>query len=129
MVQKASSGGKSTALDKSSTSSKNASTSTEGLAISDTMTGSSNQETDSTDLLGSDLSNTAIIHETGQLTLEGFPLSVPADQMRLIENINTLIAELAIEKEELVQALSTELSQTARVKVNSESNHDFCMVP
>lgn len=31
MVQKASSGGKSTALDKSSTSSKNASTSTEGL--------------------------------------------------------------------------------------------------
>ncbi|CAF1963494.1 protein BLISTER [Brassica napus] len=116
MVQKASSGGKSTALDKSSTSSKNASTSTEGLAISDTMTGSSNQETDSTDLLGSYLSNTAIIHETGQLTLEGFPLSVPADQMRLIENINTLIAELAIEKEELVQALSTELSQTARVK-------------
>ncbi|CAN7049085.1 unnamed protein product [Brassica oleracea var. botrytis] len=116
MVQKASSGGKSTALDKSSTSSKNASTSTEGLAISDTMTGSSNQETDSTDLLGSDLSNTAIIHETGQLTLEGFPLSVPADQMRQIENINTLIAELAIEKEELVQALSTELSQTARVK-------------
>ncbi|XP_013747713.2 protein BLISTER-like [Brassica napus] len=116
MVQKASSGGKSTALDKSSTSSKHASTSTEGLAISDTMTGSSNQETDSTDLLGSDLSNTAIIHETGQLTLEGFPLSVPADQMRLIENINTLIVELAIEKEELVQALSTELSQTARVK-------------
>ncbi|CAN7049366.1 unnamed protein product [Brassica rapa subsp. trilocularis] len=116
MVQKASSGGKSTALDKSSTSSKHASTSTEGLAISDTMTGSSNQETDSTDLLGSDLSNTAIINETGQLTLEGFPLSVPADQMRLIENINTLIAELAIEKEELVQALSTELSKTARVK-------------
>ena len=31
MVQKASSGGKSTALDKSSTSSKHASTSTEGL--------------------------------------------------------------------------------------------------
>ncbi|WZZ71333.1 hypothetical protein YC2023_082703 [Brassica napus] len=96
MVQKASSGGKSTALDKSSTSSKNASTSTEGLAISDTMTGSSNQETDSTDLLGSYLSNTAIIHETGQLTLEGFPLSVPADQMRLIENINTLIAEVVV---------------------------------
>ena len=60
------------------------------------MTGSSNQETDSTDLLGSDLSNTAIIHETGQLTLEGFPLSVPADQMRLIENINTLIAEVVV---------------------------------
>ncbi|CAH8343215.1 unnamed protein product [Eruca vesicaria subsp. sativa] len=109
MVQKASAGGKSTDLGKSSTSRKNASTSTEGL-------GSSNQETDSTSLLGSDSSNTAISDETGQLTLEGFPLSVPADQMRLIENINTLIAELAIEKEELVQALSTELSQTARVK-------------
>ncbi|KAF8088487.1 hypothetical protein N665_0540s0009 [Sinapis alba] len=116
MVQKASSGGKSTDLGKSPTSRKNASTSTEGLAISDTTPGSSNQETDSADLLRSDSSNTAVIHGTGQLTLEGFPLSVPADQMRLIENINTLIAELAIEKEELVQALSTELSQTARVK-------------
>ncbi|KAJ4894457.1 BLISTER [Raphanus sativus] len=122
MVQKASSGGKSTALDKGSTSRKNASTSTEGLAISDNIPGSSIQETDSTDLLGSGLSSTAIIHEIGQLTLEGFPLSVPADQMRLIENINTLIAELAIEKEELVQALSTELSQTARVK---ELNKDL----
>ncbi|KAJ0235355.1 Protein BLISTER [Hirschfeldia incana] len=116
MVQKASSGGKFTDLGKSSTIRKNASTSTEGLAISDTMPGSSNQETDSADLLGSDSSNTDVIHETGQLTLEGFPLSVPSDQMRLIENINTLIAELAIEKEELVQALSTELSHTARVK-------------
>ncbi|WZY84310.1 hypothetical protein YC2023_030694 [Brassica napus] len=116
MVQKASSGGKSTDLGKSSTSRKNASTSTEGLAISDAMSRSSNQETDSTALLESDSSNTAIIPETGQLTLEGFSLSVPADQMRVIDNINTLIAELAIEKEELVQALSSELSRSAHVK-------------
>ena len=127
----------------------------------------SNQETDSTALLESDSSNTAIIPETGQLTLEGFSLSVPADQMRVIDNINTLIAEvvfmdylcevisdfflffscenqysssvtmlpflnvddnmrvilhlwlqLAIEKEELVQALSSELSRSAHVKVH-----------
>ncbi|KAJ0248961.1 Protein BLISTER [Hirschfeldia incana] len=110
MVQKASSGGKSTDLG---TSRKNASTSTEGL---DAMSGSSNQETDSTSLLESDSSNTAIIPETGQLNLEGFSLSVPADQMRMIENINTLIAELAVEKEELVQALSSELSRSAHVK-------------
>lgn len=32
--------------------------------------------------------------------------------------ISHLWLQLAIEKEELVQALSTELSQTARVKVN-----------
>ncbi|CAN6997947.1 unnamed protein product [Brassica oleracea var. botrytis] len=95
MMQKASSGGKSTDLVKSSTSRKNASTSTEGL---DTMSGSSNQETDSTALL------------------ERFSLSVPDDQMRVIDNINTLIAELAIEKEELVQALSSELSRSAHVK-------------
>ncbi|KAG2321383.1 hypothetical protein Bca52824_014596 [Brassica carinata] len=114
MVQKASSG-KSTDLGKSSTSRKNASTSTEGLAISDAMSVSSNQETDSTALL-SDSSNTAVIPETGPLTLEGFPLSVPADQMRVIDNINTLIAELAIEKEELVQALSSEVSRSAQVK-------------
>ncbi|XP_056842201.1 protein BLISTER isoform X2 [Raphanus sativus] len=113
MVQKASSGGKSTDLGKSSTSRKNASTYTEGL---DAMSGSSNQETDSTSLFESDSSNTAIIPETGQLTLEGFSLSVPADQMRVIDNINTLIAELAIEKEELVQALSSELSRSAHVK-------------
>ncbi|KAL1190503.1 Protein BLISTER [Cardamine amara subsp. amara] len=116
MVQKGSLGGKSTDLGKSSTSRKNASTSTEGLAISDTMPESSNQETDSTALLESDSSNTAIIPETGQLTLEGFSLSVPADQMRVIHNINTLIAELALEKEELVQALSSELSRSAQVQ-------------
>jgi hypothetical protein len=37
--------------------------------------------------------------------------------MRVIHNINTLIAELAIEKEELVQALSSELSRSAHVQV------------
>ncbi|CAN8258289.1 unnamed protein product [Cochlearia groenlandica] len=114
MLQKASSGGKS--ISKSSSSRKNASTSTESLAVSDTMPESSNQETDSTALLESDSSNTTIIPETGQLTLEGFSLSVPSDQMRVIHNINTLIAELAIEKEELVQALSSELSQSAHVE-------------
>lgn len=57
---------------------------------------SSNQETDSTTLRESDPSNTAIIPETGQLTLEGFSLSVPADQMRVIDNINTLIAEVVL---------------------------------
>lgn len=65
-----------------------------GAAISDTTPKSSNQETDSATLLESDSSNTAIIPETGQLTLEGFSLSVPADQMRVIHNINTLIAEV-----------------------------------
>ncbi|EOA29958.1 hypothetical protein CARUB_v10013061mg [Capsella rubella] len=114
MVQKASTGGKSTDLSKSSTNRKNASTSTE--AISDTTPESSIQETDSTTLLESDSSNTAIIPETGQLILEGFSLSVPADQMRVIHNINTLIAELAIEKEELVQTLSSELSRSAQVQ-------------
>jgi hypothetical protein len=111
MVQKASSSGKSNDVTKSSR--KHASTSTEGLAISDTMP---DQEADSTSLLESDSSNTVIIPETGQLTLEGFSLSVPADQMRVIHNINTLIAELAMEKEELVQALSSELFQSARIK-------------
>ncbi|XP_010466807.1 PREDICTED: uncharacterized protein LOC104746950 isoform X2 [Camelina sativa] len=113
MVQKASTGGKSTDLSKSSTSRKNASTSTEGL---DTTPEISNQETDSTTMLERDSSNTAIVPETRQLTLEGFSLSVPADQMRVIHNINTLIAELAIEKEELVQALSSELSRSAQVQ-------------
>ncbi|CAN8270514.1 unnamed protein product [Cochlearia groenlandica] len=113
MVQKASSGSKSTDLSKSYTSRNNASTSTEDLAVSDNMAESSNEDIDSTARLGSDSSN---IPEAGQLTLDGFSLSVPADQMRVIHNINTLIAELAIEKEELVQALSSELSRRAHVQ-------------
>ncbi|KAI3803263.1 hypothetical protein L1987_31413 [Smallanthus sonchifolius] len=42
--------------------------------------------------------------------------SIPPDQMRMIQNINTLISELTLEKEELVQALSTESSLSSKLK-------------
>lgn len=42
--------------------------------------------------------------------------SIPPDQIRMIQNITTLISELALEKEELVQALSTESSRSSKLK-------------
>jgi phage shock protein A len=42
--------------------------------------------------------------------------NIPSDQMRMIQNINALIAELAMEKEELVQTLLSESSQCSQLK-------------
>ncbi|GJR01535.1 hypothetical protein Tco_0524519 [Tanacetum coccineum] len=48
--------------------------------------------------------------------LEVSSSSIPPDQTRMIQNINTLISELALEKQELIQALSTESSLSAKLK-------------
>ncbi|GKD52110.1 hypothetical protein Tco_1281086, partial [Tanacetum coccineum] len=48
--------------------------------------------------------------------LEVSSSSITPDQTRMIQNINTLISELALEKEELIQALSTESSLSAILK-------------
>ncbi|XP_062116994.1 uncharacterized protein LOC133830899 isoform X2 [Humulus lupulus] len=42
--------------------------------------------------------------------------NIPPDQMRMIQNINALIAELAMEKEELVQTLASESSRCSQLK-------------
>lgn len=95
---------------------KNASTSTEDLVNNDidSTADTSNLEMQSAGLLHhSDGSSS----EIRQYSLEGFSLSVlPPDQMRMIESINTLISELALEKEELVHALSAESSQSSKLK-------------
>ncbi|KAI7750494.1 hypothetical protein M8C21_013992, partial [Ambrosia artemisiifolia] len=50
--------------------------------------------------------------------------SIPSDQMYMIQNINTLISELALEKQQLVQALSTESSLSSKLKdLNKELSH------
>ncbi|KAL4588306.1 hypothetical protein LXL04_001190 [Taraxacum kok-saghyz] len=51
-----------------------------------------------------------------QLGFEASSSSIPQDQIKMIQNINTLISELALEKEELVQALSTESSRSSKLK-------------
>ncbi|KAK6914204.1 hypothetical protein RJ641_021525, partial [Dillenia turbinata] len=41
---------------------------------------------------------------------------IPPDQMRTIQNITTLISELSLEKEELVQALASKSSQNSKLE-------------
>ncbi|KAL8104807.1 protein BLISTER isoform X2 [Apium graveolens] len=95
---------------------KNASTSTEDLVNNelDSTPDTSNHEMHSAGLLHhSDASSSDIT----QYSLEGFSLSaLPPDQMRMIGSINTLISELAHEKEELVHALSAESIQSSKLK-------------
>ncbi|KAL1806374.1 hypothetical protein ACET3Z_029442 [Daucus carota] len=95
---------------------KNASTSTEDLV---------NNYTDSTvDTSNNEMQSDGLLHhsdgsspENRQFSLEGFSLSVlPPDQMRMIGSIETLISELAQEKEELVHALSAESIQSSKLK-------------
>ncbi|KAL8104810.1 hypothetical protein AgCh_028834 [Apium graveolens] len=97
---------------------KNASTSTEDLVNNelDSTPDTSNHEMHSAGLLHhSDASSSDIT----QYSLEGFSLSaLPPDQMRMIGSINTLISELAHEKEELVHALSAESIQSSKLKVS-----------
>ncbi|KAG7991664.1 hypothetical protein I3843_02G088900 [Carya illinoinensis] len=74
--------------------------------------------------LGSDASSVNLLPENGQSTLEVSSVNIPPDQMRMINNISTLISELALEKEELMQALASELSHCSKLKeMNKELSH------
>ncbi|KAL6581958.1 hypothetical protein OROMI_005972 [Orobanche minor] len=119
-LRKASSGGKSTDFNKTSDNKKNVSTSTEDLDIS-TTTESSNSDNLDTASLGRDAPGSQFSHENIHLTLEGLPTAIPPDQIRMIQNINTLVAELALEKDQLMQALSAESSQSSKLlELNKE---------
>ncbi|KAJ6351455.1 hypothetical protein OIU78_007387 [Salix suchowensis] len=93
---------------------KNVATSTEDLGdIPET----SGQEThDAASFPGSDASDLLNLPDNGQLNLEASSVYIPPDQMRMIQNINTTISELALEKEELMQALTTESSQRSKLQ-------------
>ncbi|GMP51469.1 hypothetical protein CsSME_00017686 [Camellia sinensis var. sinensis] len=82
-------------------------------ATSDT----SNQEMHSTaPFLRSKASSSSLLPENRQFNLEVSSLNIPVDQMKTIQNINTLISELALEKEELMQALLAESSESSTLK-------------
>ncbi|KAF5465811.1 hypothetical protein F2P56_015783 [Juglans regia] len=72
--------------------------------------------------LVSDASSVSLLPQNGQSTPEVSYVNVPPDQMRMIQNINTLISELALEKEELMQALASESSHCSKLK---ELNKDL----
>ncbi|XP_062103171.1 protein BLISTER-like [Humulus lupulus] len=108
-LRKASTGGKSVDVTQSSTHKKDESTSIEDLENEDTITNTSNQDVQDTSFIGIDASNFSMLPDNGYS-------NIPPDQMRMIQNINALIAELAMEKEELVQTLVSESSHCSQLK-------------
>ncbi|KAJ0488408.1 putative protein BLISTER [Helianthus annuus] len=113
--------GNSVDIKKSQTARKEASTSTDDLDESeDALAAPTNLATQAT--LGE--SDAFLPSLSRNLGLEVSSSSIPPDQMNTIQNINTLISELALEKEELVKALSTESSLSSKLKdLNKELSH------
>ncbi|XP_058724328.1 protein BLISTER [Vicia villosa] len=117
-VRKASGFGKS----ESKSSKRDGSTSTDDLVSEDPASSSSNTE----------INDNAAIHDAGTSSLSAVPetthssfgassVNIPHDQMRMIENINALISELALEKEELIKSLAFESAESSRMKeINKE---------
>ncbi|KAK1414175.1 hypothetical protein QVD17_29916 [Tagetes erecta] len=101
-------GGSSADVKKSPTSRKEASTSTEDLDESEDALSATQATLGESDGFLPSLST--------NLGPEVSSSSIPPDQMNTIQNINTLISELALEKEQLVQALSTESSLSSKLK-------------
>lgn len=63
-----------------------------------------------------DVSTSSLVPEDIPFALLDSSDNIPQDQLRMIENINSLISELALEKEELVGALKIESSNCAKLK-------------
>ncbi|KAA3480546.1 myosin-11-like isoform X3 [Gossypium australe] len=78
--------------------------------------------TDDRENISNDASSLSLLPEDGQF--EAASVYIPPDQMRMIQNINCLISELTLEKEELAQAFSSELSQSLRLKFPTSSEMD-----
>ncbi|GFZ10699.1 similar to BLISTER [Actinidia rufa] len=119
-LRKASVNGKFNDVGKSLSNKKHVSTSTEDLIHEDDTNAteeSSNMEMHGiAHVLRSDASGSSLVPENGQFNLEASYLNVPPDQMRTIQNIHTLISELALEKGELTKALLAESSETSKLK-------------
>ncbi|KZV15258.1 hypothetical protein F511_27540 [Dorcoceras hygrometricum] len=133
--RKASANERSVGIKETSTNKKDMSTSTEDLGMDFSflllllkfdlleqqlpgiVTEASDLDNYETEVLRSD----DLSHENMILSLEGLPVTIPSDQMRMIENINTIIAELALEKDQLTQALASESSQKSKLsELNKE---------
>ncbi|XP_059278771.1 protein BLISTER-like [Lycium ferocissimum] len=119
-LRKTSDNGKSADVSRSMPSKKDVSTSTEDLReekIVNTTIDDPNLGAHSTE--GPTFS---YLSENDQLSLESLSTAIPPDQIRMIQSINTLISELALEKEELLKALSLESSQCSELQ---ELNKDL----
>ncbi|GMY26934.1 protein BLISTER isoform X3 [Fagus crenata] len=109
-LRKASTSAKSIDVSNSPLNKRDMSTSTEDLDAS------IDERHETASSLESDASNVALLPENGHSSLDFSSVNIPSDQMRMIQNINALISELALEKEELMQALTSESSHCSKLK-------------
>lgn len=116
-VRKASGFGK----PENKTSKRDGSTSTEDLVSEDPASNSNTEINDNAAVRDAETSSLSIVPETTHSSFGVSPVNIPHDQMRVIENINALISELALEKEELMKSLAFESSESSRMKeINKE---------
>ncbi|KAJ4841157.1 hypothetical protein Tsubulata_016920 [Turnera subulata] len=117
-LRKASGTAKSIDISRSPTDKKDVSTTTDDLGT--TPEASSHGVHETGFLHGSDIA-VSQMPESDQLILDGSSVYIPPDQLRMIQNINALMSELALEKEELMQAFASESSQCLKLKdLNNE---------
>ncbi|KAG1347434.1 protein BLISTER [Cocos nucifera] len=120
-LRKASADGKVKDTRKASPSRRDASTSTEDLGaenvnlVDGEATVPEAMLNDSLNAL-QDISLSMSLPEDGRLNLPDGSDGIPVDQIRMIDNINTLMSELALEKEEVVRALKIESSNCSKLK-------------
>ncbi|XP_042384412.1 protein BLISTER-like [Zingiber officinale] len=122
-LRKASDDGKAKDIVESSASRQDAATSTEDLDVETSIQGTSLQNdinmiqdvTPFEPLFG-ETSLSSSLRDNRAVDLPDASADLPQDQLLMIENIRALISELAVEKEELVQALRIESSNCSKMK-------------
>ncbi|CAD6228552.1 unnamed protein product [Miscanthus lutarioriparius] len=110
-----------TTVEKPSVDKRDASTATEDLdtgelSSSETLTST----VDTLEDAGTSVRRSNIMSDFP--SLEEVSSSIPDDQLRMIDNINSLMSELAVEREELLRALRIESSNCSKLK---ELNKDL----
>ncbi|WVZ67712.1 hypothetical protein U9M48_016755 [Paspalum notatum var. saurae] len=112
-----------TSVEKPSVDKRDASTATEDLDTGEIS--SSETLTSTVDTLED--AGTSVLHANNMSDLHSLEevssrSSIPDDQLRMIDNINSLMSELAVEREELLRALRIESSNCSKLK---ELNKDL----
>ncbi|XP_064981366.1 protein BLISTER-like isoform X1 [Musa acuminata AAA Group] len=123
MLRKASTDGKTKHTTEISSIKQDASTSTDDLDVKDnennaqgTMMNSGINAMQDVGPSAALSTVTASFLDDRRMDLPDAHIDLPHDQLRMIENIKALISELAVEKEELVQALRIESSNCSKLK-------------
>ncbi|KAL5227114.1 hypothetical protein ABZP36_015379 [Zizania latifolia] len=108
-------------VEKSSADKRDISTATDDLDAGENSSSETLTSTvDSLEEAGTSVSRSNNVADTS--SIEVMSSSIPDDQLRMIDNINSLMSELAVEREELLRALRIESSNCSKLK---ELNKDL----